>query len=101
MKITTKGLTYLGVPADLRTYLPKPGSKDTGRRVTALLWRDKAVGQDVEHEAGTLVLHYCTGDGRYVVDHPKALRVFAEKVIPNGTFDQADEFAAEHLKDFS
>jgi hypothetical protein len=53
IKSATRKMTAMGVPQERTEYRLVKGAT---RRVNVTHWLAKAVGQDVEHEAGTVVL---------------------------------------------
>lgn len=55
-------VTYLGVPANVWEY--RTARDPRCERVIAVEWLATAVGQRVEHPAGTIALRHVTGDGR-------------------------------------
>lgn len=89
-------VTYRGVPA-LVWEIRRSKGGTTGRRIVATLWRGKAVGQPVEHEAWTLVLRDVQGDAWR---RPDSFVCHAERTIhavvsTDNARDLAAEFAAE------
>jgi len=60
VKSNTKHLSYSGVPARLVEYRLTKGAV---RHVDVLTWDARAVGQEVEHEAGTVVVTLVDGVG--------------------------------------
>jgi hypothetical protein len=59
-----KTLTYLGARAAIRTLRRAGKAGTTAERVVVFHWLDRAVGQPVEHPAGTFELRWLKGDGR-------------------------------------
>lgn len=72
-----RNLTYLGARArHAEISLPRR------QRITVTWWQDAAVGQAVEHAAGTAVVQRVSGDGRIRPGADGALTVHAQQVIP-------------------
>lgn len=88
IKSKTQQLTYLNVPADRFEYRLTPHAT---RRVVVHVWSAKAIGQNVEHEAGTIEL-------RLMVGKNYKSKTLAHAVLaPGATAEQIEADAAALL----
>lgn len=87
-----RDVTYLGVPCQSWTFGAGTSDPRLGNRVVVTRWLADAVGQPTDWKAGDLVVSHVKGDGRT----PKFVK-YDTQVIPNGTDEQAREYAQERL----
>jgi hypothetical protein len=57
-------VTYMGQRAEVTVIARNKSAARTGERVVAIRWIDDAIGQPVEHPAGTTIAQHVRGDGR-------------------------------------
>lgn len=84
----TKPLTFLGIPAQVKTWYRH--TNPLGRRVVATWW--EIDNPNTGHSAGDLVLRDIVGDGR-----TSDFTVLDSVVIPGGTERDAARYAEQRL----
>lgn len=79
-RVTAEDVTYLGARA--RVVVVREDGRPNGERAVVTLWRDKAVGQKVEHPAGTITYKRIVGDDHIDAGYEGALRyIEPERVV--------------------